>query len=98
MHHNYPLKELIPVSIAMEDEYRLDYDEWEQQNPNCNGWDFVIDSYRHYYLEGKWQIADWKTQAPHWWPKNHIVNKHNERILAYNAKGKTQLKLLEEEQ
>ena len=98
MHHNYPLKELTPVAIAMADEYRLDYDEWEQQNPNCNGWDFVIDSYRHYYLEGKWHFADWKTQTPHWWPKNHIVNKHNARILAYNAKGKTQLKLLEEEQ
>jgi len=90
LHHNYPVKELTPVTIAMDDKYRLPQEE-------KHTWSFVIRSYRHYYLEGKWQFAEWKTQKPVWWPKNHIVRKHNERIVRYNALGKTQLKLMEEE-
>ncbi len=87
----FPNTKLTPVTIAMADEYRI-------ENTFDDEWDFVIESYRHYYLEGKWQFAEWKTQKPVWWPKNHIVRKHNERIVRYNALGKTQLKLLEEEE
>ena len=90
LRHDYPVKGLTPVTIAMADEYRI-------ENTFDDEWDFVIESYRHYYLEGKWQFAEWKTQRPKWWPKNHIVKKHNERIVRYNALGKRQLKLLEEE-
>jgi hypothetical protein len=68
-----------PVSIAMFDVYRI---------PNSYGkhcWEYVIDSYRHYYLEGKWKFAEWrKNRMPKWWPKDHYVNKYNEEILAYN--------------
>ena len=97
LQHKYPHSGLTPVTIAMDNSYRLDLDKYSQQNPNWTGWDFVIASYRHYYLEGKWQFAEWKTTKPEWWPKNHIVKKHNERIVRYNALGKTQLKLMEEE-
>ena len=90
LRHNYPVKGLTPVTIAMANEYRI-------ENTFDDEWDFVIASYRHYYLEGKWQFAEWKTTKPEWWPKNHIVKKHNERIVRYNALGKTQLKLMEEE-
>ena len=91
LQHKYPVKGLTPVTIAMDNKYRI-------ENTFDDEWDFVIESYRHYYLEGKWQFAEWKTQKPVWWPKNHIVRKHNERIVRYNALGKTQLKLLEEEE
>jgi hypothetical protein len=82
--HDYPVNGLTPVIIAMADKYRLDYDEWEQQNPNCNGWDFVIDSYRHYYLEGKWEFATWKTKSPDWWPENHYDNMMAKKVEAFN--------------
>ena len=97
LQHNYPHSGLTPVIIAMFDKYRLDEKEYYNRNPNAKDWDFVIASYRHYYLEGKWQFAEWKTQRPNWWPKNHITKKHNERIVRYNALGKTQLKLRKEE-
>jgi len=68
---------LTPVSIAMADEYRLP--------PKKHSWEFVIDSYRHYYLEGKWKFASWKNnRMPQWWPKDHYKNKYNEEILNYN--------------
>ena len=91
LRHNYPVKGLTPVTIAMADKYRI-------ENTFDDEWEFVIESYRNYYLQGKWQFAEWKTQKPVWWPKNHIVKKHNERIIRYNALGKRQLKLLEEEE
>ena len=78
-----------PVDIAMADEYRIDneYDE------HC--WEYVIDSYRHYYLEGKWKFASWKQdKMPEWWPKNHYVNKYNEEIKAFNEQFGADLKLL----
>jgi hypothetical protein len=41
-----------------------------------HSWDFVIKSYRHYYLQGKWDFATWKkNRRPEWWPENHIYIK-----------------------
>ena len=40
-----------PVSIAMFDKYRIP----NEYGEHC--WEYVIDSYRHYYLEGKWRFA-----------------------------------------
>lgn len=79
-----------PVSIAMFDKYRIP----NEYGEHC--WEYVIDSYRHYYLEGKWQFAHWtKREEPSWWPKNHAINKGNEKIIAYNETFGANLKLLE---
>ena len=81
-----------PPLIAMFDEYRI---------PNTYGehcWDYVIDSYRHYYLEGKWKFAEWPTgKRPEWWPKNHIAVRYNIGIMAYNATNPKFPKVLMEE-
>ena len=84
--HNYPLSGLTPVTIAMDDSYRIDLDEYSQRNPNWTGWDFVIESYRHYYREGKWEIAEWKKdrQPIDWFPENWFAIKWNRRATAYN--------------
>ena len=84
--HSYPAKELTPVTIAMDDSYRIDLDEYSQGNPNWTGWDFVIDSYRHYYREGKWEIAEWKKDRKpiDWFPANWFAIKWNRRATAYN--------------
>ena len=82
-----------PVDIAMADEYRIDneYDE------HC--WEYVIDSYRHYYLEGKWKFAEWKQgRTPDWWPKSHYAIKYNEEIKAFNEQFGADLKLLKVKQ
>ena len=72
--HNYPLDELTPVSIAMDDMYRI-------ENTFDDEWEFVIQSYRHYYLEGKWRFAEWRNnRRPEWWPVNHINIKWNQAI------------------
>ena len=68
---DYPYKNdtsaLTPVSIAMADIYRLPKEK--------HSWDFVIKSYRHYYLQGKWDFATWKgNRRPEWWPENHYHN------------------------
>ena len=78
-----------PVDIAMFDKYRI---------PNKYGmhcWEYVIDSYRHYYLEGKWKFAEWrKNRMPEWWPKDHYVKKYNEEIIAYNETFGATLELI----
>ena len=77
-----------PVTIAMDDMYRLDEKEYSQRNPNWVGWDFVIASYRHYYLEGKWRFAEWKkNRRPDWFPANQYAIKYNEYVKEYNAKN-----------
>ena len=74
-----------PVDIAMDDKYRLDINEYSQKNPNWTDWDFVIDSYKHYYLEGKWRFAEWrKNRRPDWFPKNQYAIKYNEEVDRYN--------------
>jgi len=80
-----------PVSIAMDDTYRI-------KNTFDDEWEFVIQSYRHYYLEGKWRIAEWpEGKMPDWWPKNHYAVKYNKGVRAYNAtKPKYPMLLLEE--
>lgn len=73
---SYDEKDLTPVSIAMFDKYRLPQEE--------HTWDFVVNSYRHYYLEGKWEFATWKTQPPEWWPKGHYDNMMAKKVEAFN--------------
>ncbi len=85
--HDFPISGLTPVTIAMDNSYRLDKEEYSQRNPNWAGWDFVIDSYQHYYLEGKWRFAEWKKdRMPQWWPSNWYAKKYNVGVRAYNAK------------
>jgi len=83
----FPVKGLTPVTIAMADEYRLDREEYFEQNPNNNEWDFVNDSYKHYYLEAKWEFASWKTEErrPEWFPANLYITRYNARVRAYNS-------------
>lgn len=86
-------KEASPVSIAMADEYRLDktqffYGAEVQYGIKMTEWDFVIASYRHYYLEGKWRFAEWrKNRRPDWFPSNQFAIKYNEEVRAYNKLG-----------
>lgn len=58
-------------------------------NMNCrklDGFDnmSVADKYRNYYIEDKWWFAEWKTQEPEWWPKNHYNIKMNEIEMRRN--------------
>lgn len=80
-----------PVSIAMDDRYRI-------ENTFNDDWEFVIQSYRHYYLEGKWRFAEWKKERmPEWWPSNWYAKKYNIGARAYNArKPKYPMTLMEE--
>ena len=79
--HNYPLDELTPVSIAMDDMYRI-------ENTFDDEWDFVIESYRHYYLEGKWRFAEWrKDRRPEWFPAHHFAKKYNVGVRKYNERN-----------
>jgi len=71
IHVHSDWKNASAVTIAMDDKYRLDY------NNDIDMWDFVNKQYQHYYLEGKWKFASWKTEVPKWWPKNHIKKKWN---------------------
>jgi len=78
---DYDHNELTPIDIAMADEYRLDKEQYFIDNPNFTDWDYVIDCYRNYYLEGKWEFAFWKkNRRPDWFPQNwratKIMKKH----------------------
>jgi len=82
---------LTPVSIAMDDRYRI-------ENTFDDEWEFVIQSYRHYYLEGKWDIAEWKNnRRPDWFPANHFAKKYNVGVRAYNSRNPRYPKQLMEE-
>lgn len=71
----------IPVFIAMADEYRI-------PNTFLTEWEYVIQSYRHYYLEGKWKFAEWRNnRRPAWFPANQYAIKYNEQVKAYNKLG-----------
>ena len=102
--HQFPVSGLTPVTIAMDDQYRLDPIEFYntarvQYGIEYDEWDFVIESYRHYYLEGKWKMADWrKERKPDWFPANWFAVKHNKYVRAYNAaeERKYPLPLMEE--
>ena len=86
--HGYPHSGLTPVTIAMDNLFRLDEKMYYNSNPNATGWDFVISSYRHYYLEGKWRIAEWRNnRRPEWFPSNHCAIKYNVGVRAYNSKN-----------
>ena len=89
--HPFPTEGLTPVSIAMDDMYRI-------ENTFDDEWDFVIESYRHYYLEGKWRFAEWrKNRRPEWFPANHFAKKYNVGVRAYNArKPRYEQQLMEE--
>lgn len=80
--------ELTPLRIAMDDKYRLDRLEYFEQNPNHDEWDFVVDSYRHYYREAKWKFAEWRKnrQPIDWFPLNWYAKKYNVGVRLYNAK------------
>tara|TARA_R100001015_G_scaffold11934_1_gene4967 strand:- start:3335 stop:3829 length:495 start_codon:yes stop_codon:yes gene_type:complete len=89
--HQFPTNKLTPVSIAMDDSYRLDRDVFYntarvQYGIEYDEWDFVIESYRHYYREGKWEFAEWrKNRQPFdWFPSNWFAIKWNRRATAYN--------------
>jgi hypothetical protein len=93
---NWPHSGLTPVTIAMLDKYRLDEKQYSQRNPNWTGWDFVIDSYRHYYLEGKWRFAEWRMdRRPDWFPTNQYEIKYNEWASAFNKNHGANIKLME---
>lgn len=78
-----------PVDIAMADVYRID----NEYGEHC--WEFVIDSYRHYYLEGKWKFAEWRNERmPNWWPKDHFKNKRNKEIMAFNERFDASIELM----
>ncbi len=79
-----------PVTIAMDDMYRLVKDK------RMSDWNFVIKSYRHYYLEGKWKFAEWRqNRMPEWWPKDHFKTKYNSEIQEYNKRWNANLEMLE---
>ena len=82
--HGFPHNGLTPVTIAMFDKYRLDEKEYYNRNPSAKDWEFVIASYRHYYLAGKWELATWKTKSPDWWPENHYDNMMEKKVEAFN--------------
>jgi len=86
--HSFNSDELTPVTIAMDDYYRL--------SPQANTWDFVIESYRHYYLQGKWKFATWKNdRTPSWWPANHYKNMRNSEIKRSNEIFGTNTEMIE---
>ena len=78
---SFPHSGLTPVTIAMDDMYRI-------ENTFDDEWEFVIQSYRHYYLEGKWRIAEWrKERRPDWFPANHYAKKYNVGVRKYNERN-----------
>ena len=50
--------------------------------------DSAVESYRTYYLEDKWWIAEWKYGSPEWWPNDHIIKKHRQRFKELELENK----------
>lgn len=77
---------LTPIDIAMANEYRLDKEQYFIDNPNFSDWDYVIDCYRNYYLEGKWRFAEWsKNRRPNWFPADWVIQKYENRRMIRNG-------------
>ena len=73
----FPTMDLTPPTIAMFDQYRLP--------PEDHTWDFVIKSYRHYYLEGKWRFAVWTGRdRPSWYPKRWTIEQYKKEMRNNN--------------
>lgn len=88
MTFDYDSLQLTPIDIAMADEYRLDKEQYFIDNPNFSDWDYVIDCYRNYYLEGKWEFAFWKkNRRPYWFPKNWRATKIMKRYYGDSNNG-----------
>jgi len=80
-----------PVDIAMFDKYRIPND------MEVHNWDYVIKSYRHYYLQGKWRFAAWrKNRRPEWYPENWYAVQFNKEVRSFNERNNANLKLMEE--
>ena len=78
-----------PVKIAMLDKYRI-------ENTFDDEWEYVIQSYRHYYLEGKWKFAEWRMdRRPNWFPTNQYEIKYNDWALAFNKAFDANIQLKE---
>ena len=89
--HPFPEIGLKPITIAMDDKYRIPN---QMEVPN---WEHVIKSYRHYYLEGKWRFAEWRNERrPKWFPQNWYAIKYNQEIRDFNKRNNANLKLMEE--
>jgi len=87
----FPTIGLTPVTIAMDNVYRI-------ENTFDDEWEYVIQSYRHYYLEGKWRFASWKKDTrPDWFPANHYAKKYNIGVRLYNA-GNPKYRMMELEE
>ena len=85
---SYDEGDLIPVTIAMAAQYRLP--------KNNHTWEYVVDCYKHYYLEGKWEFASWKKRdVPKWWPSGHYKNMKNAKITEYNKMFNANIELIE---
>jgi len=64
----FPSMHFTPPTIAMFDAYRLDRSNYFVENPRASEWDFVIASYRNYYIKAKYKFATWKgREAPSWY-------------------------------
>tara|TARA_R100000329_G_scaffold11984_1_gene12918 strand:+ start:1517 stop:2110 length:594 start_codon:yes stop_codon:yes gene_type:complete len=77
---DFPISELTPLRIAMMDKYRI------EQNPDEDDWDFVVRSYRHYYLEGKWQFATWRRNRPDWYTVTYQENMQRKQTEEFNRR------------
>lgn len=70
-----------PVTIAMFDRYRTNEEIYFTKNPEASQWDFVIESYRNYYLKAKWSFANWKKRdSPDWWANDHISKMREQQL------------------
>ena len=71
-------------------------DKYRIENTFDDEWEYVIQSYRHYYLEGKWKFAEWRMdRRPDWFPVNQYEIKYNEWALAFNKAFDANIQLKE---
>ncbi len=70
--------EILETNYVLKNEAGYEYTPFAQAMPDKYKNDDVVKAYRNYYLGDKWQFATWKTNAPKWWPNNHIEIKEQE--------------------